>query len=276
MASYLTHYLIAKKVYTLLGDEAPAPAPFFAGAAGGDAFFLYRPLRKKGYNLGRWLHRKNVYGFFSAAKEYAERNGDFSYLYGYITHYATDIVFHPFVYAAEYALLDKLPERRKKDKVHFLIESDIDKLLADRYANGETELYPPVLTEKESRAICALLAYAAKKAFSVDLSRAALKRCLLSFPRRQRFFSRPQSNRRKNIYALENAFGLPHILSYLCIRETPDAAFASLPDGKGGQKSVYELFDEAVNRSVFLIRAFSEGAPDQTLFSGDFNAGKRD
>ena len=43
MASYLTHILAAKKTLeTLGGSDLPPidPASFYAGAAGGDAFFL--------------------------------------------------------------------------------------------------------------------------------------------------------------------------------------------------------------------------------------------
>lgn len=276
MASYLTHKFVADGVLSALGDKNISPAPFYAGAGGGDAFFLYRPLRKKGYNLGRLLHRKNVYEFFCAAREYACERGDFSYIYGYITHYAVDTVFHPYVYAAEYEYLDALPDKRKKDKVHFLIESDIDKLLADRYANGDTEIRAPQLTEKQCDEACGLIVYAAKKALSLDLSPAAVKGAMTAFPHRQNYFSRPKSKRRTRFYNFERALGLPHVLSYLCIRETPDTAFATLPDGKGGLKSVYELFAEAVKRSVLLIEAFSRGAPDEALFSSDFNAGKRD
>ncbi len=280
MASYLTHILAAKKTLeTLGGSDLPPidPASFYAGAAGGDAFFLYRPVRKKGYNLGRILHRKNVYGFFCAAKEYARKAGDYSYIFGYITHYAADITFHPYVYAAEYAALETLPERRRKDKIHFLIESDIDKLLADRYAGGDTAIRVPALSQNACARACALLVYAAGKAYRLKLSPDALRRSLQAFPRRQRYFCRPHGKRRKRIYRFEKALGLPHVLSYLCIRETPDKAFETLPDGKGGRKSIYELFGIAAERAAAMIRAFAaEDVPDKALFSSDFNEGKKD
>ena len=73
---------------------------YFLGAQGGDVFYLYK-MREGQKNLGKYLHRKNVYMVFCNFLE-AARSGDgcvTSYIAGYITHYAGDIVFHPYVYS---------------------------------------------------------------------------------------------------------------------------------------------------------------------------------
>lgn len=281
MAAYLTHLFAAKEVYERLGEEEKkfirSPSAYYAGALGGDPFFVYRPLRKKGYNLGRLMHRKNVYGFFCAARGFARATGDYSYIFGYITHYAADTAFHPGVYAAEYALLDELPKNRQKDKVHFLIERDIDKLLAEKLNGGSVDFRPaPPPSDEELDKACALIEYAANKAFSIKTSRSSLKNALRRFPKQQDYFFDPKGKRRKRFLAFENAFGLPHVLSYLFVRNPPDERFSSLP-AEDGERSIAALFDQAVQKAAELISAFSaEGELDKTLFSSDFNAGKRE
>lgn len=275
MAAFITHELLAQAVYNELDREEKEKIPylyaFFIGAQGGDCFFTYRPLSGKKRNLGKLLHRKNIFAFFAAAKEYAEKTGDYSYIFGYITHYVADTVFHPFVYATEYRLLSSLKKQRRKDKVHFLIERDIDSLLLKKA--GVRPLFKA--EEKDFAAAYALLKYAVKKAYGQELNERAALNAMKRFPARQRFFDDPDGTRRKKIYAWEKKLHLRHFFSYMFLRPDPDIRFETLSLGEE-KKTVYQLFEEAKEKSLRLIRAFCrQNTLNESEFSQDFNIGKR-
>ena len=59
------------------------------------------------------------------------------------------------------------------------------------------------------------------------------------------------------------------------LRRNPDVQFEVLRCGDE-EKSVYRLYDEAKEKSLFLIRAFlRENKLDKNDFSADFNKGKK-
>ena len=137
MPSLYTHQILAEKVKELLPERTrryiTRDSEYYLGAQGGDVFYLYK-MREGQKNLGKYLHRKNVYMVFCNFLE-AARSGDggvTSYIAGYITHYAGDIVFHPYVYS----LLNRLEFEDTgnwKGNRHALIESDMDSYFVRKY-----------------------------------------------------------------------------------------------------------------------------------------------
>jgi hypothetical protein len=105
MPAYYTHHLVASKAF----DTLPIPTKnivglylplYFFGAQGADFCFLYRYLSPRSKNLGSYLHRNGGYPAFCVLKSLAARDLKLlAYTLGYITHYAADVTFHPFVYA---------------------------------------------------------------------------------------------------------------------------------------------------------------------------------
>ncbi|MBE7079876.1 MAG: hypothetical protein E7371_01405 [Clostridiales bacterium] len=105
MPAYYTHHLVASKAF----DTLPTPTKniiglylplYFFGAQGPDFCFLYHYLSPRSKNLGSYLHRKGGYPAFCVLKSLAARDLKLlAYTLGYITHYAVDVTFHPFVYA---------------------------------------------------------------------------------------------------------------------------------------------------------------------------------
>ena len=104
MPAYYTHHLVASKALETL----PTPTKniislylplYFFGAQGADFCFLYRYLSPRSKNLGSYLHRNGGYPAFCVLKSLAARDLKLlAYTLGYITHYAVDVTFHPFVY----------------------------------------------------------------------------------------------------------------------------------------------------------------------------------
>ncbi len=103
MPTAITHQLLAEEIYQTLPkklqNKITSLAHYYLGAQGCDIAFLYTPLDGKRNNLGRVLHAQKPLLFFKILYERAQRDNDvLSYALGYITHYALDTVFHPFIY----------------------------------------------------------------------------------------------------------------------------------------------------------------------------------
>ena len=102
-ASY-THQILAEKIFEALPENIKAMIPFsseyFLGAQGGDVWYFHKiPGSRHRLNLGKYFHRRNVYEVFcSLLKSAAKGGAAASYAAGYVTHYAGDTVFHPYVY----------------------------------------------------------------------------------------------------------------------------------------------------------------------------------
>ncbi len=105
MPAAYTHYAVANALL----QQLPTPikekiTPFlpiyFFGSQGADFCFFYREFSLKTTNLGSYLHREGGYNAFQALKKFAKHSPClFAYAIGYITHYAADVTFHPYVYA---------------------------------------------------------------------------------------------------------------------------------------------------------------------------------
>ena len=102
-ASY-THHYVARETLTLLPPAIqtqlqPHLPLYFFGAQGADFCFFYPVLGGFSKNLGSYLHRQGGFPAFNVCKTFSSQPSLFAYALGYITHYAADTVFHPFVYA---------------------------------------------------------------------------------------------------------------------------------------------------------------------------------
>jgi hypothetical protein len=131
MPSAYTHHLIANDSLSLLPSELckrlePYLSLYFFGAQGADFCFFYKPFLPKRKNFGSYLHRKGGYDAFCVLKSLSHCSTPaLAYTLGYLTHYAVDATFHPFVYeAAESSLLR-----------HSFVENALDRYF--RRTNGK-------------------------------------------------------------------------------------------------------------------------------------------
>ena len=102
-ASY-THHSVAHKTLSLLPLSIqkkiqPHLPLYFFGAQGADFCFFYPVLGGFSQNFGSYLHRQGGFPAFNVCKTFSAQPPIFAYSLGYITHYAADTVFHPFIYA---------------------------------------------------------------------------------------------------------------------------------------------------------------------------------
>ena len=105
MPAYYTHYLVARETLKRLPSETKKevesfPSLYFFGAQGADFCFFYKFFIAKAPNFGSFLHRSGGFDAFTVLRLFASSQPNvFAYALGYVTHYATDSVFHPYVYA---------------------------------------------------------------------------------------------------------------------------------------------------------------------------------
>lgn len=101
MPAFYTHYAVARDGFLQLPTECQKTISrclplYFFGAQGGDFCFFY-PCARPSANLGRLLH-KDGYDFFKILATFSVNEMAFAYAMGYLSHYAADTTFHPYVY----------------------------------------------------------------------------------------------------------------------------------------------------------------------------------
>ena len=251
MASSYTHHLVAARVFNTLPaplKEAVSPylSLYFFGAQGAD-FCFFCPLTegvKKPVNFGSYLHRYGGFSAFSVCKLFsATDKAVFAYSLGYITHYAADTIFHPFVYATA----GKSPLR------HSRVERALDLFLKRILPNEDTydTYYAKKPSEKERQTLFLLYsAFAAANRLPV-LKKTAFYRSFTLFnaylPRLSAVLSGKNT---RLINALSNAENA----------EWANPAAPVLKSFDGGA----ELFEKSVKNALFMIEEFDLAVKNKT------------
>ncbi len=142
MPSIYAHNKFGKKVLSNLNEEQKNiikkyPSQFRIGLQGPDYLFFYKPYKKNSVTkIGHELHDKIAAEFFNNGieiiKEKGINTGYFSYLMGFVCHFALDSECHPYVEQAIQEL----------DIGHIEIESEFDKMLMQN--DGKDPLTYPV------------------------------------------------------------------------------------------------------------------------------------
>ena len=145
MPAQYTHRILAETVLRSLpnnvrGKISCLPA-YYLGAQGADILYFLHLRRGREKNLGSYFHNIGVYdGFCSLLSSARESAFAFSYAAGFITHYAADTVFHPFVYGMIEKFNDYEPDWRGRR--HSYIENDLDSYFVQKYRGVPVQNYP--------------------------------------------------------------------------------------------------------------------------------------
>ena len=140
MPDLVMHHYFGRKLYSSLNEEIKEkidnlPLYDFA-TAGPDPFFFVKflnsKLQKESHRFGNFMHKNMTRDFFVELVKIAKRdNKMFSYLCGFIAHYALDVYCHPYVfyYTGEYDKenLETLVYRGLHTKLERAIDSYIIK-----------------------------------------------------------------------------------------------------------------------------------------------------
>ncbi len=146
MPGFTTHYILGMKAYN---DMPPCQLKFIIakyrwlyqlGLQGPDMFFYNIPiLRHRDYrNVGSYMHEHHVNKFFrcclvhiSQIPSRQQREQALAYLCGYLGHYISDYICHPFVYGRIH--YDVQNPTNHYHGLHAALENDIDALLLYKY-----------------------------------------------------------------------------------------------------------------------------------------------
>lgn len=272
MPSLYTHQILAEKVMELLPERTrryvTREGEYFLGAQGGDVFYLYK-MREGQKNLGKYLHRKNVYMVFCNFLE-AARSGDgcvTSYIAGYITHYAGDIVFHPYVYS----LLNRLEFEDTgnwKGNRHALIESDMDSYFVRKYKDltPHEYKYPLSYSDISCESLFRLMEDSTGERTKRNVRMHAFKTAVKRFIRYNRWLHDGTGGKKKFVYGTEKLFHIPHTLSSLIHRADYDESYFNLERAPWRYPNDDSLvFTDGRGRTV-RPRRVRERTPDHPLF----------
>ncbi len=266
MPSEYTHQLIAEKIYEGLPEgvrlqitDLPA---FYLGAQGADIFYFVSYCKKP--NIGKFLHNRRAYEVFSALLREAEKGTAFSYAAGYVSHYAADTVFHPFVYAQVQQYSQEFPDKRVR--WHAYIESDLDTLFVRRYADAAVQEYRCPVRERlpDLHAVWKMMRRVCAKFSLPGFTEEELRRGVKRYFRFERLFTDKQFRRRKAMERVERLLHLPKVLSCLFRREQEDERLngaqcwcnPSAPEPSC--ENAEQLFVRAVKEGVQLVDLFAE------------------
>jgi hypothetical protein len=251
MASSYTHHLVAAHVLQALDAPlqrklSPYLSLYFFGAQGAD-FCFFCPLvdgAKKPVNFGSYLHRYGGFSAFSVCKLFSETDDAiFAYSLGYITHYAADVVFHPFVYANA----GKSPLR------HSRIERALDVYLSRTLPSTETypQFYAKKPSEQHRRSLFLLYAAFAAANRLPTLKKRTFYRAFSLF---NAYLPRISSiSKEKNM----------RLITALCNVENSEWANPALPSMKSNDGGL-ELFKKSVDSALYAIAQFDTAIKNKT------------
>ncbi len=283
MPSCITHQLLAEEAKIAFPNEIARAAElhedyFFLGAQGPDALFFIKPLSKKEFNLGRYLHRNDVYAVFRFFRDYLARLSGTArermtaYIAGYVCHYCGDVTFHPFVYAY-------LKAHGNRGMLHQLIETDWDSYFAHIHGKRAIRWKFPFSAKKIIREgeLFRLYRELSEGLGRLPLKKRAFDKGIKNFSRYLWFFHR--ASHAKFWERTERLFRLKPTLSCFYPRGNVNrqfiesAEFYELSGGKGNNAN--ELFSLAVSESKRLCGLFFGDVPlERSTFNKSFLSGK--
>ena len=180
MPSAYTHFLVARQSLLSLPARIqtkikPYLSLYYFGAQGADFCFFYRYLSKES-NFGSYLHRTGGYKAFDAMHRTAAQSPAlFAYAAGYITHYAADVILHPYVYAFS----------KQSTWTHTRIESALDFAYGKEYGKSAKEdfkrYFKPCLSNESKEELFTLYQSIAKSCGLSPLVKPAFYRAISYF-----------------------------------------------------------------------------------------------
>lgn len=176
MPAAYTHHCVARETLALLPPAIqtklqPHLPLYFFGAQGADFCFFYPVLGGFSQNFGSYLHRKGGFPAFTVCKTFSTQPPLFAYSLGFITHYAVDTVFHPFVYA----------KAGKSTLKHTRIENALDCYFKAKAPNDFTEYFRAKLSPEDKKELFLLYAAISARVGFPPLDQKAFYRAIRLF-----------------------------------------------------------------------------------------------
>lgn len=269
-----THSSIALKAAQAAGWNITSRAAFMAGANGPDMLFLYqawRPEKQRKVNLcalGKRMHSERTGAFLKALSHYAATPAQQDYFLGFLTHYATDTVIHPYVEA-----ITKCCAPYGGKTGHGKFEAALDSHLHQR-ATGKAAVpvddICPQLTGVELAEVNAQLQCAIADTYGVEIPRSCLADAFEhTYALRRGFASQTPLRLRQKAFRIVECFigGKGYITCHLTPQPLRGISAKDankgirLPNvwqdpytGETREENIYQLLEKAEMYSTLLIR----------------------
>lgn len=265
MPSAYTHNIIAEEALPETGGVSNSErAMYLFGAQGGDPMFFFRFVAYRSVAPGKLLHRLNIYGGLNAMCAYARSHPEaMAYASGYISHYAADTVFHPFVYC----LADRAGgTRMDRNMTHTRVERELDAYFVHEKRGMDMHSYSlPYAEEDVDAGVVAGVLGAALGTIGLSAEVGYVRKAISGYFRFLRNTFDKHGLRRRVSEAIGRTgikpFGLLGALFSRddCSEETANESrreWYNVMDGSVRRDSASDLFERAVRRTVELIGIF--------------------
>lgn len=286
MPALITHYLHARKIYENIAvqcdggrenrrlclpddDSSPEKRAFLLGAQGPDFLFFHRivPIVQFGKSLrkvGVKMHKIPADRLFSAFAQYCRERADYpntsiaaAYSAGFLCHYMLDCAVHPFVYAMQKAMIQRLNITYFDGCVHSRIEHSLDVILLEKMNGqaGNTFDYDKALCKDERilSECSAMISFALEKTLKQKISAEKIMRGFKDY-RNLANFTRDEKGRKYRFFRrFERIFHLPPSLSTFIRTARADCEFDYANFSHGEWRNPYDEHDTAHNSDFLQI-----------------------
>lgn len=189
MADSYMHSRLTEEILKELPSDIDTNIAFL-GSQGPDP--LYYKSDSQYHDVANDIHRYNTRSFFKTMTNYVKEHNSketYSFLVGFISHYAMDVLIHPYVYYHVGVYNKDNPSTHHMRGLHLKYERSIDCLLIQKELNipsrklNLTKKYFPI--KSVPKEVSDLIAYTLKKELKVangfDLYTSAVKMMYLNF-----------------------------------------------------------------------------------------------
>lgn len=261
-----THVRTAQKAAAALHYKIQCPAAFAAGANGPDSLFCYevwRKGKKRRYDLpalGSAMHEQRTGVFLQALCRRVKTRPQVEYALGFLCHYATDTIVHPFVAA----MCEKGQPYAKKGG-HGYLEIALDSTLHKEDTGSAcvpAQDAAPLLAGVELADVCTLLQGALRDTYALDIPVEYLADAFYHTTKVRGLFTSRFGVRRAVYWLVEPLFGGR---GFITGHVSPAKLRADLPDawvdpftGAENVGGLFALLPKAQKRSgTFMAAALS-------------------
>ena len=267
MPNWYTHQLIAEEARNKI--PVTRVYDYYFGAQGGDFMFFYRFFAMRGVSPGKILHRENVYGNFSAMRDYVAAHPNAAdYALGYVTHYAADTVFHPYVY---FLADEKGGTRMDRNITHTLVERDLDACFLERRGvSARAYRLPYLLSDPDSGVVTGVMREIFGRLGYTDITERNIRKAMKNYFRLIRNTSDKSGVRRRISDGIGKAGIKPfRLLGALFARDACNPAtlnaerrdWSYITDRSiKSDEDAFMLFDRATETAAELANVFYECA----------------
>ena len=293
MPAAIAHYLLSTRVLNALHQaDMPERDAFFWGAQGPDFLFTHRLFPwQKGDSMkdyGGKIHSTPPSQTLGAMRFYLTQHQEdreaYSYIQGFLCHYALDSIAHPFVNCGAVLLNEQL-QNTTIGSCHNEIEASLDVIVL-RYETAQlpSEVKLKNLIPNNQAVIDAMArvyTLVFSRAFEVEISENAIKQACKDF-RTAFSWMTDRTGLKRQLFSRIERKKTPRITSHLRpLTEEGEYDWANILNGEwrwpmdSGEihtESFLELYEQAVQKAQALIKGFLAG-DDLTVLTNEIPFG---